>query len=197
MRTLVTLVRHAKSYHHKKGQPLHPGPDLTKAGKEQAKKTARFLKGFEFDLILTSDMTRALKTTEVIAKHQKRDFGVHKELAEHHVDVYEKTLFKENLTEAPGTLSQARETMKFFRQILQKNKGKKILLVSHGNVIRGCVGTAMGFPLRKSPELNLFNCSLSSFIMDGESLSSIYYLNSIDHYQKLSFKKKFKSAKFI
>jgi len=196
MRTLVTFVRHAKSYNHKKGQALHPGPGLTKRGEEQAEKTARFLKGFEFDLILSSDMTRALKTAEIITDNQKRDLSVHKELAEHHVDVYEKTLFKENLTEAPGTLSQARETMNFFRKVLQKHKGKKILIVSHGNVIRGCVGTAMGFSLRKSPELNLFNCSLSSFIVDGEKLSSIYYLNSIDHYKNLSFKKKFKSAKF-
>ncbi len=196
MSTLVTFLRHGKNYSHKKGQSPYPGPRLTKEGREQARTTAEFLKNFQFDLILSSNMTRAKETAEIVQGFQKQKISVHKELSEHHKDVYEYSSLKKTFVEGAGTALQARKTIKFFQRTLRNNQGRKILIIAHGNVIRSCVGASMGFSLRKSPELNLFNCSLSSFIFKKEKLISIYYLNSTDHYKKLSFREKFKSAKF-
>ncbi len=195
MKTLVTFLRHARSYSHKKDQPLNPGPKLTKEGRLQAEETAEYLKNFQFDLILSSSLSRSMETAEIISRHQKKKPSIHEELVEYHKDVYDYSSLEKNLIEGIGSTIRAKKTIKFFQKILQNNVGKKILIVSHGNVIRGCVGTSMGFSLRKSPELNLFNCSLSSFIFRKDKLISIYYLNSTDHYRNLSFSRKIRLKK--
>jgi broad specificity phosphatase PhoE len=84
----VTVVRHAETNsnlnHILQG---HIDTKLNKTGREQAESVGRRLRKLKFDHIYTSDLTRAKKTTDAIAKHhpdtpvsvdirlRERDFG--------------------------------------------------------------------------------------------------------------------------
>lgn len=203
METLITFVRHGKNNFVKAGTPWHPGPPLNRLGILEANRTGRYLSGLSFDMIFSSDMNRARQTAEIINRYQKmnkraKDFSnivFARELAEHDEIIYEKKpRFPRKFSQE---LSKAKLNIKFFKRILKEHAGKRILIVSHGNTIRACLGVSLGYPLRQAPELNLFNCSISSIIYDGEKLKSIFHVNLSDHCRAQNFKKKLSSVKFI
>ena len=165
---LITFLRHGKNNYAKKGVPWHPGPNLNKLGKIQAEKTGKYLSDFIFDKIMSSDMNRARQTAEIINKYQKKNksfenISFYRELAEHDESIYVGKTPKSKL-QLKEELLKAEVTIGFFKRILadKTNAGKRILIPAHGNVIRACIGTSLGYKLRECPELNSFNCSLSS-----------------------------------
>lgn len=197
--TLITFVRHAQNVRANEGTPWHAGPCLDAKGKIQAKKTGRYLRHFAFDVVLSSDMNRAAETAKTICRYQKNitpnDIIFCREFAEHDEIVYGYT----NKTKVcrDGEWVKARATVKFFQEILKKNKGKRVLISAHGNVIRACVGALLGFPLHYSPELNLFNCSLTTVALRNGRLRAIFHVNYTDHLGEFSFVNRLESVKFI
>lgn len=203
METLITFVRHGQNNFVKAGTPWHPGPPLNKRGILEANRTGKYLSDISFDIILSSDMNRARQTAEIINKYQKpqkktgsfEKIVFIRELAEHDEIVYEKKpRFKRKFEKE---LFKAKANIEFLKRILKEKAGKKILIVSHGNTIRACLGTSLGYRLRQCPELNLFNCSVSSVVYDKGKLKSIFHINFSDHCQTRSFKRKLASVKFI
>mgnify|MGYP001571750692 CR=1 FL=1 len=107
---------------------------------------------------------------------------------------FNKIIFEENpkdMDKLKTNLKRARKTKTFFGNILIQNKEKRILIVAHGNVIRCMIGTSLGFPIRKTPDLNMFNCSISTLFFDKKNVVGIYHINSIDHYKLTKFTQKF------
>ncbi len=204
METLVTFVRHGKNNFVKDNTPWHPGPKLNKKGIEESELTGKYLKDMTFDMIFSSDMNRARQTAEIINKHQKPqkkngnfdNIVFIRQLAEHDQTIYGKRP-RRGRKKFDQELEKAEKTIKFFKRMLKDHKGEKILVVAHGNVIRACLGFSMGFELRKSPELNLFNCSVSTVIFKKNDLKSIFHINFADHCQSRKFGRKLSSVKFI
>ena len=197
--TLVTFVRHGKNNFGLDGTPWHAGPHLSLEGWEQANKTGRYLRSFVFDAVLSSDMNRAADTAKAICKYQKK-IGVKKiifcrELAEHNEIVYGHPTKKK--LDKDGEWAKARRTVKFFKEILKKYKGQRVLIAAHGNVIRACFGAALGFPIHYSPEINSFNCSLTTIAMRGQKLKAIFNINYTDHLGEFSFQRRLEQVKFI
>jgi len=206
MDTLITFVRHGSNDFIKESAFWHPGPKLNKKGIKEAEKTGKYLSDVSFDVVLTSDMNRARQTAEIINKHQvkqkrKKDFKnivIIRHLAEHDQSIYGKCpQGKKARQEFDLELDKAEKTIKFFKRAIKKYSGKKILIVAHGNVIRACLGFCFGYELRKSPELNLFNCSLSSVFFRKNKLKSVFHINAIDHCHDVKFNNKLASVKFI
>jgi len=81
--TILIFVRHGESEGNKSnrfnGSLNLP---LTDKGKEQARKTAEYLKKYKIDRIYSSDLSRALETGKIIAKSQNIDVIESKELRE-------------------------------------------------------------------------------------------------------------------
>ena len=175
--TLITFVRHGKNHIGLDSTPWHAGPSLNPEGRKQADKTGKYLKHFAFDLVLSSDMNRAAETAKIICKYQKNikpeKINFCRQLAEHD------------------------EIVKFFKDVLKKYKGKRIMIVAHGNVIRACVGAALGFPLHYSPELNSFNCSVTTIAFRASRLKAIFHINNTEQIGEHSFLKRLESVQFI
>ena len=198
--TLITFVRHGKNSLGLDGTPWHAGPRLSAEGRKQADKTGRYLRHFHFDAVLSSDMNRAAETAMAICKYQKNitpdKITFCRELAEHNEIVYGFPTKKK--VDKDGEFAKARLTLKFFKEvILKKYKGQRILIAAHGNVIRACFGTIMGFPLHYCPEINSFNCSLTTLAMRGPRLKAVFNVNYTDHLGEYSFQERLETVKFI
>jgi probable phosphoglycerate mutase len=197
--TLITFVRHGKNNFGLDGTPWHAGPHLNMKGKWQADKTGRYLRHFIFDAVFSSDMNRAADTAKAICKYQKNvkpeSINFCRELAEHDEIVYGYTNKKK--VSRDGEWAKARTAVKFFKQILKDYKGKRVLIVAHGNIIRDCVGAALGFPIHYSPEINSFNCSVTTFAMRGQKVRAIFNINYTDHLGEFSFLERLEQVKFI
>lgn len=80
MAKFVYFVRHGECDANVKGVIAGAGDNspLTDKGREQAKESAENLKGIDFDLIISSPMTRATETASIIAK----ELGLNKDIIE-------------------------------------------------------------------------------------------------------------------
>jgi broad specificity phosphatase PhoE len=78
MSKIVYFTRHGESEANIKGVMAgsNDNSSLTELGKQQAKDTARNLKGIDFDLIVSSPMSRTLDTTKIIMN----ELGIEKEI---------------------------------------------------------------------------------------------------------------------
>ena len=198
-KTLVTFVRHGENMPKPDKNAWHAGPKLNANGRKQAEKTARFLAPFPFDIVLSSDMNRAKETAEIICGKQKKVSQkkiLHfRELAEHDEIVYGYT--RKLHVNAELQKKKAHQAIKFFKSILKKYQGKRILISAHGNVMRACFGSALGFSLHESPELNSFNCSLLTMAFRKQRLTAIFHVNLVDHLGEWPFHERLKSVNFI
>jgi broad specificity phosphatase PhoE len=187
MYTQVTFVRHGHNTPYVEGELKYPGPGLSKNGISQAKKTAVYLKDVKFDGIYCSDMTRAIETAKEIKKYQSSKITYHRELAEINRMIYDKTSASKK--ELKINLDRLRITLDFFKKILKDNKGKKILVVAHGNVIRALIANSLGIALNDAPSFHNCNCSISTIVFEKGKLVGLPQLCYADHHSKSGFKK--------
>lgn len=158
----IYLVRHVETKwnvsHRLQG---HTDSPLTRKGKRQARKLGRLLKDIKFDAVYSSDLLRAKRTAQIIAREKKLAIQTSQALRERHFGKHEgKTfeVFNEEFKEAfrkyyeesseaerhTFVLDKHVETddklvgrfITFLRQIALASQGKTILIVSHGGTIR-------------------------------------------------------------
>ncbi|EKD86170.1 MAG: hypothetical protein ACD_37C00433G0001 [uncultured bacterium] len=154
--TTFYVVRHATSEWNEKGIIQgHKNPQLSKSGIEEAKILAKKLKVIKFDFVFSSDLLRAKKTAEIIALEHKLEVQTTKLLRERHFGEFEgrpnteyavvnETLRKLTLEERYSFKTHGIESDKeiverlitFLREVAISNPGKKILVVTHGGIIR-------------------------------------------------------------
>jgi broad specificity phosphatase PhoE len=186
MNTQFTFVRHGENEKYKPGEPKYPGPGLTKKGISQAKKTGVYLKEYKFDRIYCSDMTRAIETAKEIKKYQKCKISYHRELAETSMIVFDKKPYDKDKFKI--SMQRINATLKFFKKILKENKGKNILIVAHGNVIKSILGNSLGLSLTDCPHLHVVNCSVSTLVFENGKLTGLPQLCFAGHHSKKGFK---------
>lgn len=161
--TTIYVVRHGESQsnvyaHENPDEPASHygefGSSLTKKGREQAQLVAQRLKHVHFSAFFSSHLNRAKETAEIIAKNynqpvvidrdiRERFFGEpmsHKkkeelEKALNNLNEHEKFAFK-YFSNGESGFDVAKRFKHFLEQIITTYKGKKILLVSHGYVMR-------------------------------------------------------------
>jgi broad specificity phosphatase PhoE len=186
MQTEITLVRHGENKPYVQGEPKHPGPGLTKKGFSQAKKTAIYLKNYKFDKIYCSDMARAMETAQEIKKYQTVKISCYHELAEASMIIFDKKpVDKEKFR---STMKQVNNALKLFRRILKEDKGKKILIVAHGNIIRSIIASSLGIDVIHAPSLHTVNCSISTLVFEKGKLIGVPNLCYARHNHKRGFK---------
>ena len=137
----------------------HRDSALTEQGIEQAKERAKDLKKISFAAAFSSDLSRAQRTAEIIAKEhnltvkatqalRERSFGVHegKKITQFQEDVKEllkaydnaprekKTSFRIPTTENDDEIIS--RFLLFLRETALAYPGKNVLVVSHGGIMR-------------------------------------------------------------
>jgi broad specificity phosphatase PhoE len=172
-RLQIYMLRHGKPQFPDERSYVYGHTDypLSALGKEQAKKIGAALSSVRFDRVISSDLSRAAETADIVvgfqrppAREVERDPELREinmgewdgktvaEIRENYVDIFrERGLDLANVA-APGgeTFARLRERgMKAFERITRSSEGlSKILLVAHGacmwSIISGIFGIALG-----------------------------------------------------
>ena len=184
-RTIVYFVRHGErdiSSNSPNAGTLQPGPGLTKRGKQQAVKAAKELSKIkdEIDSFYCSSMARARETAEIISKKINKKPIVIPSLSEFDGIVWQRKLYKKWFWK---NYSSYKKAIKIFNKILEKNKGKVVLIIAHGHIIKALTFKKLGISLKKAGKFHTRNCNFAVAQYKNKKLEHICCFNSssIDH----------------
>jgi len=150
------LVRHGESQANK--QNITQGQldsNLTDLGIDQAKKLANRLKDYDFDIVYSSDLKRAVETAKEINKFHHKQIILDKRIREidrgdftgqpHSItkplwDALPEDEFEKKAPNGETRIDQVKRVTNFIEEI--EEQGKNILIVCHGHTIR-CILKAL------------------------------------------------------
>ncbi len=143
---------------------------MNETGIEQVKLAASAIKGEDWDAILTSPLTRAKQTAEIIASQNgfseiiEQELLIERSFGEAEGLSHEQWRAKySNLDEIPGGESRTQliERSNFLLETISKElAGKRVLAISHGALIRALLSIASNNELPRDGE-RLGNASLN------------------------------------
>ncbi|MBR2871238.1 MAG: histidine phosphatase family protein [Clostridia bacterium] len=156
MKTTVVFVRHGETETNKANILCgHTDVNLSERGYKQAELGAKYLKKFKFDKIYSSDLTRAYRTAEAIAKYQNAPIIKDENLREIYCGDWEcltAEQLRSNYPESFGVYMQdfvncqcpngesgkdfIHRALTTVNKIAQENPGKTILIATHGGILR-------------------------------------------------------------
>lgn len=179
-KTFVYFIRHGDRIHipgNKKAGLELPGPGLSQDGKKQAKRVAKELSKIksEIDVLYCSSMTRAIETADEISKTIHKKPIIIPELSEFCRSLWRKKIYT---VEFWKNLRRYHLSKKIFNKILKDNMGKVIVIVAHGNVIKGLFAKKFGLNFKKIKSMDYGNCNISLFRFNKEKLDYVHCYNS-------------------
>ena len=147
------ILRHGQTaYQSEKKKILYDWPGLNsfplnEKGEKKIKKEAKKLKNKKIDLIFASDTLRTRQTAEIVAKELGLKINFDQRLRDINFGIYQGREKKEFQKDFPVSLARfekrvpggeswsdvKKRVIDFIREIDQRYKGKKILIVSHGD----------------------------------------------------------------
>lgn len=172
------------------------GPGLNKKGQEQARKIAQRLKKEKIDLVYSSDQLRTRETSQIILKYhpkvklhlvpqlRDRNFGKFNNRKEEEL----LKAIKENHTNWEDCCDECGETFKevqmrvvgFYKRVVEKNEGKTVLLVFHGDPIASLVVYLLGKSIYEERKYSPRNGAITIFNIEGNKCK-IELLESVSH----------------
>ena len=130
------------------------GSSLTEKGCEQAKSVAKHLKNVNFAAVYSSDLNRARETAGIIAHEHQLSVISDRTIRERYFGEHMSAIKKREIEQALDSLNEeqkfafkyfengesgydvVRRFKKFLGEIVQLHKNKKIVVVSHGYIMR-------------------------------------------------------------
>jgi probable phosphoglycerate mutase len=203
MRTLVTIIRHGETeWNVAMRLQGNSDSELTPKGIEQVELLARALQKHKYDVLIASDQKRALRTAEIINQFQglsvienkairERNFGImegltREEIVGKYPEMY--TMYKKRRAEFQ--IPEGESLVQFYKRvtdglinIIQSNRGKKILLVSHGGVLDCTLRMTFDIPLGTDRKFSINNASINTFSVE-ESKWILEVWGNIDHFHE-------------
>lgn len=195
LRGAVMLMRHGETDWNRQGRVMGRNPvELNERGRAQVEAAARFTRTIKPDLIVTSPLVRARQSAEIMSAglggvaiveeaaisevlYGRWEGMVYNELI---ADPYYAE-YRESPVERPTpggeTIPevQARGVNAVMRALLD-NAGRRIMFVSHGDIIRTVLCHFIGLELSYFPRLRIDNASLSSVQVSGK-FAELKFLN--------------------
>ncbi|MCQ1529946.1 histidine phosphatase family protein [Lutispora saccharofermentans] len=177
----------------------YPDADLTEVGLKQAQLTGKHISTVPFDAIYSSDLKRAMQTSDIISSYQQGlkveidkqireiNMGVFHTSSEEQIrkdypEFYNEFLKKDTdfrYPEGESGEEVLRRTLNFLESVKHK-KFNNICVVCHGGVIRSVISHFIGLPQHKRFNLYPFNCGISLLRYDGDNFKVIS-INEISH----------------
>jgi len=195
----IITVRHAQSEFNSSG--LATGwmdVELSREGLRQLQKISERLKNEKIDVIYSSDLKRACRTAEEIAKFHDCEFILDERLREQNKGKYQgspakrawddfrasgEDIFEWTPKEGESLGSVKKRIMDFFDEIKDKHKDRTVLIVSHGGGL-----AILSRYFYNEPELgdDLWkkhkhkNTSVSEYVFDGKKWNIVKF-NCMEH----------------
>ncbi len=191
--TRIYLIRHCHPDYRTRDALGDQNMPLSKLGKEQRKLLNKKLKQINLDKIYASEFTRARETAEDFARKNKKKIFTNPRLNEvDWVDWYKVKYFRMSErtrtkkihqyrkldTEIHKLHGQARRTL---AEIHKKNKGKRVGLFCHGNIIRAMVTSVLHTDVIGFLSLEVYQSSVTKIVIDRDGYIKINYINNIGH----------------
>lgn len=187
MKTTIILIRHAQTVHNKENRANGWRTDspLTERGKIQARMLKERLADERIDLIFSSPLGRAVETGLLakpdglkIVKDERlkeRDFG------EIDGQKWIKLLLKRPVMvfkyKKKGSFSRVKDSEEFgkaqdrfynaVKDIAENNKGRRILIFTHGTILRLFLAKVIGLSPKQSMKMTVRNCSLNTLTYEN------------------------------
>ena len=181
MTTRLCVVRHGETAwnaeHRVQGQLDVP---LNEAGQAQAQAAARALAREKFDVIYSSDLSRARQTAAPTAELLAMPVVVDRELRERHYGIFERLTYAEVKVRYPEDYArfEARDPDYAFRtgeslkdfsvrsiavisRIANQHEGRNILVFTHGGVLDKLYRHVTGLPLSAPRDFGIPNAGLN------------------------------------
>lgn len=177
-KTFVFLVRHGHFDHQEdiphQRNPHHP---LSKKGVRQAKHMAKQFASLKdyIDVFYTSSMKRAEQTAYEIAKVIDKTPELSEQLWEFNKIRWTRKYYKYDFWK---NWMRHKLRMRAFDKILTENAGKVILIVGHGNLIKGIVQNKLNLPLKEVRSQQYSNCHISLLRFNNTNLEFVHSFNS-------------------
>ena len=209
--TKVILVRHGRTTYNEQGRYQGSSDEsvLTEKGYEAAYKTGLALQQYDFDAIYTSPLTRVKQTTQgiiaalaetknnlpsVVVDPKLTEIGMsnwqglfYQEAKDKFPEAYKcwkntPHLFNFNNTSFP-VLELFNQAHNFWQEVLNKHRGKTILVVAHSGTNRALISTAIGLHPEYYHSIQQSNCGISclEFPSNLNQYAKLNYLNVTDH----------------
>ena len=200
MPTNLVLVRHGETEWNKSSR--YQGVmdiELNKKGKSQAEQLYGFLKDEDFDAIYSSTLKRAYHTIKDIADYQDKDVITIADLMEINFGEWEGLTFSEIEKDYPDLAKKWAEDPtcckppegehikeveeragKTIDRIVDENTDNKILIATHGGIVRIIIAYLLELPLSRIFSIEVDNVSISR-IKFYEHYPVLKLLNSTHH----------------
>lgn len=183
MRNKYLLLRHGESTFNRdmRYQGWSKGVPLTERGADQVRGKIKLVKKFKPDFIVASPFLRTRQTAEMLAKEVKKEILFSKLIIDYRRSASMEGKLQEEYVDTPeykDWLEKADKDWDFklpdgesyndfnlrvreFLDILDKNyEGKRILVVTHGDVIRAIIRQLTGKDLKPLDVVNAFACEM-------------------------------------
>lgn len=200
MKTTLLLVRHGESEANAAGivQGSADGP-LSPEGRAQAAALAARLRTTKFDVLVTSDQRRAVETAEMvnvghnaplvrISELRERSKGAwegipKKEFSVRHPEVIAAWQRDEDVRPPGGENFEdvAARVIPKIDALIVEYRGKAILHVGHGNVIRVILGHFLGTPLNLRYKFAQDHCAVSIITIADDGRATLACMNDAAH----------------
>jgi 2,3-bisphosphoglycerate-dependent phosphoglycerate mutase len=204
-KTRVTIVRHGETeWNAAMRLQGKQNSNLSRTGKIQVERVAQELAKRTFDILITSDLGRAVDTAKAIntfhslviapdTRLRERNFGVmegltREEIQEKHPGVFEEYHKRKDTYEIPGGESLVQfynRVSQALESIVEKNRGKNILIVAHGGVLDCAIRKVFGYSLDAhrcfalpNAAINVFNARNNEWSLD--EWGNVNHLMNID-----------------
>lgn len=200
----LLLIRHGEtSWNLEQRYQGQQDSPLSSSGLVQAEKTAAFLSRFKLDAVYTSDLLRAQKTAEVIARHhgltpipdprlREVAFGeweglTRAEVQARYPDVYTARFNDALNVRVPGGELPSEvldRLMDFISDLISRHPNQKVACVSHGGALRLLIAELLGMPMEKAYCLHMENAGISHLQFApgrGSCIWRVHFINSTAH----------------
>lgn len=205
MKTKAIVIRHGETeWNLLKRWQGQQNSNLTTTGKQQAEAVAQAIQSFPVDYLYCSDLGRTRETAAPITEKtgktaipeprlRERKFGIFEALTKPEMELKDPESYRryiernDELFRIPGgehLREYADRVTEFMMEIVDKHKGKTVVIVTHGGVLDIIYRLSTGMKLTDERCFKLYNASINHFIHE-DGKWSIEQWGDISHLEKV------------
>ncbi|WP_315451711.1 histidine phosphatase family protein [uncultured Selenomonas sp.] len=199
--TEIIIIRHGETEWNQTGRfQGHSDVPLSETGRAQAEALGRNLALDHVDVIYASDLTRALETATPLAARFGLTVTPDPLLRELNFGAWEGQSFNDVNAENPDAMKQfyndperagiphsepfpdfQKRVAGRVREIVAEQRGKRIVIVSHGASIRILFADILAMPIRSIWHISQFNTAVNKIRFEDDGFAVVTLMNDTSH----------------
>ena len=199
--TEIIIIRHGETEWNKTGRfQGHSDVPLSAEGRAQAAMLGKNLAVDHVDMIYASDLTRAMETAAPLAQRFGLEVISDPQLRELNFGAWEGRNFNDVNAENPNAMKNfytdperanipesepfpefQRRIAGRVREIIARERGKRIVIVSHGASIRILLADILSMPIRSIWHLSQLNTAVNKIRFEDDGFAVVTLMNDTSH----------------